>query len=218
MMQAYCRLLGVSPAPQELADLSAVAGALGPDHPLTRVMKRAKDFSHPDALADALLNPRERGTSVPELFDWLARCGLVFGRWREQAPYLPQCGTAAPRPHAARLRARSRRRTNMPQWSFCVERWTGIASPPSATTIPPARRRSTSPAKARGLCAGGPAVVPSRPRGRAKRVFGGAHQSEPSLSRPRAFHTQGRGATACGHRRGALDRRNSARRRGRAVS
>ena len=37
------------------------------------------------------------------LYAWLERCGLSFGRWFEQAPYLPQCGAMERTPHAARL-------------------------------------------------------------------------------------------------------------------
>ena len=59
---------------------------------------------HPDALADALLHPQDRSYTVPELYTWLERCGLSFGRWFEQAPYLSQCGGIAAMPHAARLR------------------------------------------------------------------------------------------------------------------
>ena len=40
---------------------------------------------------------------MPQLYGWLERCGLMFGRWYEQAPYLPQCGAIARMPHAARL-------------------------------------------------------------------------------------------------------------------
>ena len=29
--------------------------------------------------------------------------GISFGRWLEQAPYLPQCGVVAETPHAARI-------------------------------------------------------------------------------------------------------------------
>ena len=65
--------------------------------------RRTKDFTYPDALADALLHPQDRAYTVPQLYGWLERCGLVFGRWYEQAPYLPQCGAIARMPHAARL-------------------------------------------------------------------------------------------------------------------
>jgi hypothetical protein len=66
-------------------------------------VKRAKDFAQPSALADALLNPQDRAYSVPQIYDWLERCGLKFGRWYEQAAYLPQCGAIDGAPHRARL-------------------------------------------------------------------------------------------------------------------
>ena len=40
---------------------------------------------------------------MPQIYAWLERCGLSFGRWFEQAPYLPQCGAIARMPHAVRL-------------------------------------------------------------------------------------------------------------------
>jgi hypothetical protein len=103
MMQEYCRLLGVGATEQELRDLGMTVGALSADHSIAAVAKRAKDFRNPDALADALLHPQDRAYSVPQLYAWLERCGLWFGRWFEQAPYLPQCGAIAKMPHAARL-------------------------------------------------------------------------------------------------------------------
>ncbi len=103
MMQEYCRLLGVNATAEELKDLGAMIGALSPDHPIAGVARQAKDFRQPDALADALLHPQDRAYTVPQLYDWLEHCGLSFGRWLEQAPYLPQCGAIAGMPHAARL-------------------------------------------------------------------------------------------------------------------
>jgi SAM-dependent methyltransferase len=103
MMQAYCRLLEISASNQELQDLSTTLDALPADHPIASVLRQAKDFKHPDALADALLHPQDRAYSVPQLYDWLDRCGMTFGRWVEQAPYLPQCGAVSQSPHAARL-------------------------------------------------------------------------------------------------------------------
>jgi SAM-dependent methyltransferase len=105
MMQEYCRLVGVRAAEDDLRELGAVIGALAEDHPLAAVARHAKDFRQPDALADALLHPIDRAYTVPELRAWLERCGLSFARWYEQAPYLPQCGTIANMPHAARLAA-----------------------------------------------------------------------------------------------------------------
>ena len=103
MMQEYCRLIGVRAAEEELRELGATIGALSEDHPIATAASRAKDFRQPDALADALLHPVDRAYTVPQLHAWLQRCGLSFARWREQAPYLPQCGAIAGMPHAARL-------------------------------------------------------------------------------------------------------------------
>jgi SAM-dependent methyltransferase len=105
MMQNYCRLLGIGVRDDELRDLGETVQALPIDHPIAGVVKRAKDFARPDALADALLNPQDRTYSVPQLYDWLDRCGLKFGRWYEQAAYLPQCGAIEDAPHGARLAA-----------------------------------------------------------------------------------------------------------------
>jgi SAM-dependent methyltransferase len=103
MMQEYCHLLKVDATEEELQDLSATIGALSSDHPIAGVVKRAKDFRNPAALADALLHPQDRAYTVPMIYAWLERCGLSFGRWFEQAPYLPQCGAITRMPHAVRL-------------------------------------------------------------------------------------------------------------------
>lgn len=103
MMQDYCRLLGIGATEQELLDLGAAIRALSPDHPIAGVARRAKDFTNPDALADALLHPQDRAYTVPQLYDWLKRCGLSFARWHEQATYLPRCGAIAAMPHGERL-------------------------------------------------------------------------------------------------------------------
>jgi SAM-dependent methyltransferase len=105
MMQDYCRLLGIGVRDEELRDLSETIQALSSGHPIAGILKRAKDFARPDALADALLNPQDRAYSALQIHDWLERCHLKFGRWYEQAPYLPQCGAIGRTPHAARLAA-----------------------------------------------------------------------------------------------------------------
>jgi SAM-dependent methyltransferase len=103
MMQEYCRLLGISASAKDLRELGATIEALPADHPLSGVLRRATDFRRPEAIADALLHPQDRAYTVPELYAWLDRCGMSFGRWIEQAPYLAQCGAVARSPHAARL-------------------------------------------------------------------------------------------------------------------
>ena len=103
LLQEYCRRLGIGTSDQELRDLAAALEALPAQHPLASVLRGSRDARNVDALADALLNPRDRSYSVPQLFDWLERNGLTFGRWSWQAPYLPQCGAIASTPHAGRL-------------------------------------------------------------------------------------------------------------------
>jgi 2-polyprenyl-3-methyl-5-hydroxy-6-metoxy-1,4-benzoquinol methylase len=105
MIQEYCRLLGVTTSDADLRDLGASLDALPQDHPIAGALRRAKDFRRPEAMADALLHPQDRAYTVPEVYDWLERCGMSFGRWIEQAPYLPQCGMLAKSPHAAHIAA-----------------------------------------------------------------------------------------------------------------
>jgi SAM-dependent methyltransferase len=103
MMQGYCRLLEVHPSASDLRSLGATLDALPKYQPIANVLRRANDFRLPEAMADALLHPQDRAYSVLEIYAWLDRCGMAFGRWVEQAPYLPQCGILAKSPHAARL-------------------------------------------------------------------------------------------------------------------
>jgi SAM-dependent methyltransferase len=103
MMQEYCRLLGIGASEDDLRDLGATLAALPADHPISAVLRKAKDFRKPEAMADALLHPQDRAYTVPELYAWLDRCKVSFGRWIEQAPYLAECGAIAKSPHAARL-------------------------------------------------------------------------------------------------------------------
>lgn len=105
MLQDYCRKLGVGTSNQEISDLIEVLKQLPQFHPLLCAQGGSREFPYADALADALLNPRERSYSVPQLFDFIERNDLVFGRWYWQAAYLPQCGVFATTPHATRLAA-----------------------------------------------------------------------------------------------------------------
>jgi SAM-dependent methyltransferase len=103
MLQDYCRRLGIGNSGKEIRDLANTLRALPQDHPLARLMGESADFRSQAGLADALLHPQDRAYTVPELFDFVDRAGLVFGRWVRQAPYLPQCGALATAPHASRL-------------------------------------------------------------------------------------------------------------------
>jgi hypothetical protein len=95
--------LGIHPSNQELQELSTTLQYLPHDHPINNLLHKTKDFRHTDAIADALFHPQERAFRVPQIHEWLENCGMSFGRWVEQAPYLAQCGVVARSPHAARL-------------------------------------------------------------------------------------------------------------------
>src|SRR5262245_35497184 len=103
MLQEFCRRIGIHANDEEIRDLIAALPALPPGHPLENLLRESPDFRQEAALADALLNPQDRSYSVPQLFDFIERAGLTFGRWLKQAPYTPQCGVIAKIPQVFRL-------------------------------------------------------------------------------------------------------------------
>ena len=105
MLQEYCRMLRIGTNASDLLELASLLEALPRDHPVANLLTRADDFRQADALADALLHPQDRAYSVPEVYAWFQRCGMSFGRWVEQAPYLPQCGAMAAASQSDRLSA-----------------------------------------------------------------------------------------------------------------
>ena len=105
MLQEFCRRLGIDATDGNIRDLAAALGALPPGHPLQHLLRDAPDFRQPAAVADALLHPQDRAYSVPQLFEFIERGGLTFGRWTKQAPYSPRCGLLARIPQAARIAA-----------------------------------------------------------------------------------------------------------------
>jgi SAM-dependent methyltransferase len=92
MLQEFCRRVGIHPTDEGIRDLIAALRLLPHGHPLESLLREAPDFRHEAALADALLHPQDRAYSVPQLFEFLERGGLKFGRWIKQAPYSPRCG------------------------------------------------------------------------------------------------------------------------------
>jgi SAM-dependent methyltransferase len=103
MIQDYCRRLGVGSTPEEIKDLSLVLRMLPQHHPLLLMLRGSRESLDANAMVDAVLNPRDRTYSVPEVFEFIERNDLKFARWYFQAPYLPQCGTISHTPHAPRL-------------------------------------------------------------------------------------------------------------------
>ena len=104
MMQEFCRRIGLHANDKEIRDLIAALTAMPSGHPLENLLRESPDFGQEAALADALLNPQDRSYSVPQLFDFIGKAGLTFGRWIKQAPYTPHCGVLARIPQASRLK------------------------------------------------------------------------------------------------------------------
>ncbi len=103
MLQDFCRRLGIKATDGEIRDLIGTLSALPAGHPLETLLKNAPDFRNEAALADALLHPQDRAYSVPQLFDFVEKAGLTFGRWVKQAPYSIHCGAVSKIPQAERL-------------------------------------------------------------------------------------------------------------------
>jgi SAM-dependent methyltransferase len=103
MLQEFCRRLGVHAADAEIKDLITALSALPSGHPLENLLRQAPDFRSEAALADALLHPQDRAYSVPQVFDFIEKAGLTFGRWLRQAPYAVHCGIVAKIPQANRI-------------------------------------------------------------------------------------------------------------------
>jgi SAM-dependent methyltransferase len=103
MLQEFCRRIGISATDEGIRDLIAALRALPPGHPLEHILREAPDFRQEAALADALLHPQDRAYSAPQLFDFIERGQMTFGRWVRQAPYLPRCGVMAQIPQASQI-------------------------------------------------------------------------------------------------------------------
>ncbi len=103
MLQEFCKRISIGATDAEIQDLVTALKALPSGHPLQTLLREAPDFRNEAALADALLHPCDRAYSVPQLFEFLDRGGLRFGRWVRQAAYSPRCGVMAQLPQASRL-------------------------------------------------------------------------------------------------------------------
>jgi SAM-dependent methyltransferase len=103
MLQEFCRRLGIRATDEGIGDIIAALSALPPGHPLENLLRQAPDFRQEAALADALLHPQDRAYSVPQLFDFIKKAGMTFGRWIKQAPYTAGCGVMAQIPQASRI-------------------------------------------------------------------------------------------------------------------
>jgi SAM-dependent methyltransferase len=121
MLREYCRTLGVGTSKEEIGDLTHVLQLLPQYHPMLSMVRGARNELNADALIDALMNPRDRTYSVPELFEFIERNDLRWGRWYWQAPYSPRCGAITATAHAQRLAALSER-----EQFKAMELWRGL--------------------------------------------------------------------------------------------
>jgi SAM-dependent methyltransferase len=121
MLRDYCRRLGIGTSKQEINDLTAALKVLPQYHPLVSMVRGAREALDAEALVDAMLNPRDRTYSVPELFEFVEANDLLLGRWYWQAPYRPQCGAIAATPHAKKLAALPER-----EQYVAMELWRGL--------------------------------------------------------------------------------------------
>jgi SAM-dependent methyltransferase len=103
MIQELCARLGIEATSRDIKELKGALEMLPPGHPLESLLREAPDFQDEAALADALLNPRDRAYSVPQVFELLHRAQLTFGRWVRQAPYSARCGLVARLPQQERI-------------------------------------------------------------------------------------------------------------------
>jgi len=120
MLQEFCRRVGIHATDAEIPDLIRALSMLSPGHPLETMLKDAPDFRNEAALADALLHPQDRAYSVPQLFEFIERAGLRFGRWVRQAPYSVHCGVTAKIPQATHLA-----RLSLPEQYAAIELFRG---------------------------------------------------------------------------------------------
>jgi len=155
MIQQLCRRIGVGPTARDIEDLVTALEALPPGHPLDHLLREAPDFQDDSALADALLNPRDRAYSVPEVFELVERAGLAFGRWCARRRTARAAASSPSCPSRTASRA-CRGASNTRPSSCSAARWSDTASP---STGPRRQRgRSGSPSRAtpgRATCPSG---------------------------------------------------------------
>ena len=80
MIQEYAACSKSVRRRQIFKSLGDALKTLPPDHPISGLLRRSKDFLRLEAMADALLHPQDRAYTVPEVYPWLDYCGMSFGR------------------------------------------------------------------------------------------------------------------------------------------
>ncbi len=138
MLQEFCRRVGIHATDAEIPDLIRALSLLPPGHPLETILKEAPDFRSEAALADALLHPQDRAYTVPQLFEFIEKAGMRFGRWMRQAPYSVHCGLVAKIPQAAQMASLS-----LPEQYAAIELFRGTMARHSVIAYRSDRKSNT---------------------------------------------------------------------------
>lgn len=102
-LHEFCKRVGIHATEEGVHQLADALRALPQGHPLETLLREAPDFRQETALAEALLHPQDGAYSLPQLFEFIRRGKMRFGRWVKQAPYSAHCGLIARTPQASHM-------------------------------------------------------------------------------------------------------------------
>ena len=103
MLHEFCKRVGIRATGEGIGQLIDALKALPEGHPLKNLRRDVPDFRDEAVLAEALQHSQDHAYSVPQLFEFLERGKMRFGRWVKQAPYSAHCGLVAQSPQAAHI-------------------------------------------------------------------------------------------------------------------
>jgi SAM-dependent methyltransferase len=98
MLQEILRRTGAACDTAGIADARRWFWNLPRQNPFRDSLLRLNDINYDAGVADLLLHPRERNYTVPEIYEFLSRAGLVLQRFLCQAHYKPRCSAIATEP------------------------------------------------------------------------------------------------------------------------
>lgn len=98
MLQEILRRCGARCDAEGIAEARRWFWSLPRQNPFRESLLRLNDINYDAGVADLLLHPRERSYSVPDVYEFLSRAGLVLQRFLCQAHYKPRCSAIATLP------------------------------------------------------------------------------------------------------------------------
>ena len=98
MLREILRRAGARCGEAGIAEARRWFWSLPRQNPFRDSLLRLNDINYDSGVADLLLHPRERSFAVPEIYEFLARSGLVLQRFLCQAHYKPRCSAIAADP------------------------------------------------------------------------------------------------------------------------